>query len=229
MLSYAGRVSQPRAQPIPVRIGGFGGVAGLVRYLREQAVTHLVDATHPFAQQMSQHAQAAVQQAGIPLLALTRPCWQPVAGDRWESVPDMQAAVAALAGPPRRVLLALGRLHCAEFAAQPQHHYILRLVDAPAEPPPLPLPQHTVVLARGPFDIEGDIELMRRHAVEVVVAKNAGGSGADAKLHAARALGLPVILVERPALPPRREAFRVEEVLHWLDHSVDASAADRGV
>lgn len=220
-------MSQPRAQPIPVRVGGFGGIAGLVRYLREQAVTHLVDATHPFAAQMSRHAKAAALEAGIPLVALSRPCWQAGPGDRWQCVPDMQGAVAALAGPPQRVLLAVGRLHCAEFAAQPQHHYLLRVVDAPAEP--LPLPQHTLVLARGPFDVGGDIALMRRHAVQVVVAKNAGGSGADAKLHAARALGLPVILVERPALPQRREAFSVEEVLHWLDHPAGASAAERGV
>lgn len=227
MLSYAGRVSQPRAQPIPVRIGGFGGVPGLVRYLHEQAVTHLVDATHPFAAQMSHHAIAAAAQTGVPLLALTRPAWRAGPGDRWQRVADIAAAVAALAGPPRRILLALGRLHCADFAAQPQHHYILRLVDPPAGA--LALPQHTVIVARGPFDLEGDLALMRTHAVEVVVAKNAGGEAAQAKLQAARCLGLPVILVERPVIAPRREAASVEEVLHWLDHSDPGRDVARGV
>lgn len=220
-------MSQPKAQPIPVRVGGFGGIPGLVRYLREHAVTHLVDATHPFAAQMSRHAQAAAQQAGIHLLALTRPAWQAGPGDRWESVPDIDGAVAALAGRPRRVLLAVGRLHCAEFAAQPQHHYVLRLVDTPAEP--APLAQHTVIVSRGPFDVSGDLALMRRHRVDIVVAKNAGGSGAEAKLHAARALGLPVVMVERPASAHRRAVSSVSEVLQWLDHGEIGTDTDRGV
>lgn len=227
VLSYAGRVSQPRAQPIPVRIGGFGGVAGLVRYLHEQAVTHLVDATHPFAAQMSHHAIAAAAQTGVHLLALSRPAWRAGPGDRWHMVPDIAAAVAALAGAPKRVLLALGRLHCAEFATQPQHHYILRLVDPPASA--LALPQHTVIVARGPFDLEGDLALMRTHGVEVVVAKNAGGGAAHAKLQAARCLGLPVVMVERPVIAPRREARSVEEVLHWLDHAHLGRETARGV
>lgn len=220
-------MSQPKAQPIPVRVGGFGGIPGLVRYLHEHGVTHLVDATHPFAVQMSRHAEVAAQQAGIPLLSLTRPGWQAGPGDRWQSVPDIDGAVAALAGPPKRVLLAVGRLHCAEFAAQPQHHYVLRLVDAPADPPRLP--QHTVVVSRGPFDVSGDLALMRRHRVDVVVAKNAGGSGAEAKLHAARVLGLPVVMVERPASAHRREVSSVSEVLQWLDHGESGTQVDRGV
>lgn len=227
VLSYAGRVSNPKAQPIAVRIGGFGGVPGLVQYLHEQRVTHLVDATHPFAAQMSRHAIAAAQHAGVPLLALTRPAWRPGPGDRWQPVADIAAAVAALAGPAKRVLLAVGRQHCAEFAAQPQHHYILRLVDAPASPPVLP--QHTVIVSRGPFEVIGDLALMRRHGVDIVVAKNAGGTGAEAKLHAARSLGLPVVMVQRPAMAHRREASCVEEVLHWLDHSQGARDAVRGV
>jgi precorrin-6A/cobalt-precorrin-6A reductase len=227
VLSYAGRVEQPKAQPIAVRIGGFGGVTGLVRYLREHAVTHLVDATHPFAAQMSSHAIAAAAQAGVPLLALTRPPWQPGPGDRWKPVADIRAAVAALDGPPKSVLLALGRMHLAEFAAQAQHHYVLRLVETPASPPPLP--RHTVVVARGPFDVEGDTALMRQHRVDLVVAKNAGGTGAQAKLQAARNLGLPVVMVERPAIAARREVGSVAAVLQWLDHPECGSGAERGV
>lgn len=231
VLSYAGRVASPRAQPVPVRVGGFGGAAGLARHLRDHAVTHLVDATHPFAARMSANAVAAGADAGVPLLALTRPAWRPDAGDDWTTVPDMDAAVAALDGPPRRVLLALGRLHLAEFAVRPQHHYVLRLVDPPETPPPLP--RHTVVVARGPFDVAGDIALLRAHRIDLVVCKNAGGTGADAKLHAARALGLPVLMVARPPLPARSEVSSVADVLRWLDdaslHAPAPRGAERGV
>ncbi|HWH75053.1 MAG TPA: cobalt-precorrin-6A reductase [Methylibium sp.] len=234
VLSYAGRVAEPRPQPIPVRVGGFGGVPGLVRHLREHGVTHVVDATHPFAAQMSARAVAACAQAGVPLIALTRPAWQPGPGDRWQMAADLPAAVAALDGPQRRVMLALGRLHLDAFAAAPQHHYVLRLVDPPDGPPPLP--RHSIVVSRGPFDVAGDIALMREHRVERVVCKNAGGSGAQAKLHAARELGLPVLMVARPPMPARREVGTVDEVLQWLDAghgpdpSHDASAgAKRGV
>ncbi|MDB5941953.1 MAG: Cobalt-precorrin-6x reductase, partial [Ramlibacter sp.] len=167
----------------------------------------------------------AAAQAGVPLLALTRPPWQPGPGDRWQPVADIRAAVAALERPARTVLLALGRMHLAEFAAQPQHHYVLRLVDAPASQPPLP--QHTVVVARGPFDVEGDTALMRQHRVDLVVAKNAGGTGAQAKLQAARSLGLPVVMVERPVIAARREVGSVAAVLQWLDHS--GTGTERGV
>ncbi len=233
VLSYAGRVAQPKAQPIAVRVGGFGGVAGLVAHLRRERVSHLVDATHPFAAQMSRHAVEAAAQAGVPLLALSRPPWQPGPGDRWCEVDSIGAAVAALAGPPQRVMLALGRLHLTDFAAQPQHHYLLRLVDAPEAPPPLP--RHTVLVARGPFDVAGDTALLQAHGIERIVCKNAGGSGAQAKLLAARALGLPVLMVQRPVIAARHTVASVAEALQWLDHR-DASeggsedtGADRGV
>lgn len=231
VLSYAGRVAKPKAQPIPMRVGGFGGVPGLVRYLRDQGVTHLVDATHPFAAQMSSNAVAACAQTGVPLLALTRAAWQPGPGDRWQILADLPAAVAALSGPPQRIMLALGRMHLAAFAAQSQHHYVLRLVDVPDSP--LPLPQHTTIVSRGPFDLAGDTALMREHRVDIVVCKNAGGTGAQAKLHAARGLGLPVVMVARPLPPARQEVTRVDQVLQWLGHAPDHlnswGDAERGV
>ncbi len=209
-----GRVERPRPQPVAVRIGGFGGVDGLVAWLAENRVSHVVDATHPFAARMSANAVAAAARAGVPLIALTRPPWVAGPGDDWRPVPDIAGAVAALDGARLRVMLAIGRMHLAAFAARPQHFYLLRLVDAPAAPPPLP--DHAVVVDRGPFTEAGDLALMRRHGIGVVVAKNAGGSGAVAKLAAARRLGLPVILIDRPAMPPRREARSVAEVLDWL-------------
>ena len=210
-LSYMGRVERPKPQPIPTRIGGFGGVPGLIAYLHDQQITHVIDATHPFAAQMSANAVHACAATGTPLLALTRPAWQPEPGDRWQAVPDMPAAVAALAGPPRRVLSAIGRMHLAEFAAQPQHHYHLRLVDAPSEPPPLP--DHAITLDRGPFSAEADEALLKTNRIDLIVAKNAGGSGSVSKLVAARALGLPVLMIDRPILPQRRETHDPAEAL----------------
>ncbi|MBO9396273.1 cobalt-precorrin-6A reductase [Shimia sp. R9_2] len=213
VFSYAGRVAKPKEQPLPTRVGGFGGVDGLATYLRDNSITHVVDATHPFAAQMSWNAYHACAQEGVELIALTRPVWQAQVGDDWRHVADIEGAVAALDGAEKRVLLALGKLNLPAFAAQPQHHYILRLVDQPETPPAVP--HHTVVVARGPFDVAGDRALMEQHGVEAVVCKNAGGIGAEAKLHAARALNIPVIMIDRPKLPPRAAVATSEEILAW--------------
>ncbi|MEC3909075.1 cobalt-precorrin-6A reductase [Sphingobium sp. CR2-8] len=225
-LSYAGRTENPRAQPVPVRVGGFGGVAGLTDYLRDHSVTHLVDATYPFAATMSGHTAEAARRAGVAHIALTRRAWEPVAGDCWTRVADIDGAVTALTGQARRVMLALGRMHVEAFAAQPQHHYLLRFVDAPERPPGLP--HHTLIVDRGPFTAAGDSALMQAHTIDLVVCKNAGGSGAEAKLIAARALGLPVLMIDRPAVPGRVEVYRPEDVLVWLGHYAE-SKAERGV
>jgi precorrin-6A/cobalt-precorrin-6A reductase len=212
--SYAGRTEAPMGQPIHMRVGGFGGVEGLRAYLQAEGITQVIDATHPFAAQMSTNAVAACEAEGVPLIALERAPWVAGEGDRWQRVANMAAAVEALAGPPRRVFLAIGRQHLEPFSAQPQHHYLLRLVDAPTGP--LHLPQATVVVARGPFDVAGDTALLRAHGTEMVVAKNAGGKGAVAKIAAARALGLTVVMIDRPVIPPRRIAQSVAEVMAWL-------------
>lgn len=220
-LSYAGRVARPKPQPVPMHVGGFGGVEGLAEHLTREGITHVVDATHPFAVQMSANAVAACAVTDVPLVALTRLAWRPEPGDNWQRVPDIPAAVAALDGPPRSVMLAIGRMHLDAFAAQPQHRYLLRFVDPPKVPPPLP--NHHVIVDRGPFTVAGDNALMRAHGVDLIVSKNAGGSGADAKLSAARALGLPVLMIDRPPLADRPEVHSVDEVLHWLH------GTDRGV
>ena len=212
--SYAGRTDAPVTQPLPVRVGGFGGVPGLVGYLKAEGITHLIDATQPFAAQISRNAVAACEAAGVPLIALEREPWQARPGDRWTHVPDIAGAVAALGEAPRRVFLAIGRQTLDPFAAAPQHHYLLRLVDPPTEP--LPLPRAEAVIARGPFTVEGDRTLLERHRIEVIVAKNAGGTGAEAKLIAARELGLPVVLIDRPVVPERPAARSVAEVMAWL-------------
>jgi precorrin-6A/cobalt-precorrin-6A reductase len=213
--SYAGRTEAPVAQPLPVRVGGFGGAAGLVDYLRAEGISHVIDATHPFAAQMSQNAVDACAETAVPLVALEREPWQAGEGDRWTPVPDLVGAVTALGEAPRRVFLAIGRQTLEAFAGAPQHHYLLRLVDPPTEP--LPLPRAEAVIARGPFDVAGDLALLKDHRIEVIVAKNAGGAGAEAKLVAARELGLPVILIDRPWVPERRVARTVAEVMAWLN------------
>ena len=216
VFSYAGRTARPAAQPLPCRIGGFGGVSGLVDYLRREGITHVVDATHPFAAQMSTNAVRACAEAGVGLVAFERPAWQPQTGDHWVHVADMAGAVAALPEAGARVFLAIGKQHVAEFAAKPKNHYLLRLVDAPEAP--LSLPDATVIVARGPFEAAGDEALMRQHKVTHIVAKNAGGAGAEAKLSAARTLSLPVVMIDRPKVPARPVLGTVAEVMRWLEH-----------
>ncbi|MDQ0507159.1 cobalt-precorrin-6A reductase [Xanthobacter agilis] len=216
-VSFAGRVERLPPQPLPQRVGGFGGVEGLAAYLRAHRVTHVIDATHPFAARMSANAIAACAQTGVPLVALTRAPWAPVPGDRWIRVCDIAGAVAALERPAARVMLAVGRMHLAEFAPNPQHFYLLRLVEAPKEA--FPFPDHHVVVDRGPFSAQADRCLMEGHDISLVVSKNSGGTGAYAKIAAARALGLPVIMIDRPAQAPRAEVESVEAVLDWVAHA----------
>lgn len=216
-ISFAGRVARPVRQPLPQRVGGFGGVTGLSAYLRTENITHVVDATHPFAAQMSQNAVAACTEAGVPLAALTRAPWSQEPDDLWTSVPDMAGAVAALDRPAVRVMLAIGRMHLSLFALHPQHFYLLRLVDAPDAA--LSFPDHHIEVDRGPFNMENDLALMRAHRISLIVSKNAGGSGAYAKLRAARALNLPVIMIDRPKMPDRYELHEVRAVLDWVSHA----------
>lgn len=223
-LSLAGRVERPMPMPLPTRIGGFGGVDGLKTYLQNTAITHVIDATHPFAARMSMHAVQTCRTLGLPLLGLTRPGWDKQMGDTWQHVPDMAGAVAALDRPAARVFLAIGRMHIAEFATRPQHHYVLRLVDPPDGV--LPLPKADIIVAKGPFSQVDDIGLLHERDIDIVVSKNSGGTGAYAKIAAARQLGLPVIMIDRPVQPARQEVHSIPDVMTWLRHS---TATDLGV
>ena len=202
-LSLAGRTERPLPQMTPgagsVRNGGFGGVDGLARYLADARVDAILDATHPFAARMSVNAAEAAQRCGVPLVALRRPAWTPVPGDRWHEVESIAAAAATLGEAPQTVFLTIGRQEVAAFRAAPAHRYIIRSID-PVAPGDLP-PRAETILARGPFDVAAETALLRDHAITVVVAKNAGGSDTYGKIAAARACGLPVILVRRPAVP----------------------------
>jgi precorrin-6A/cobalt-precorrin-6A reductase len=229
-LSLAGRTAAPAPLPVPVRIGGFGGAAGLAAWLGAEAIDLLIDATHPYAAQISANAAAAAALAQVPLLALDRPAWVAVDGDRWSEVAGMAAAVQALGTAPCRVFLALGRNELVPFAAAPQHFYLIRSVD-PVEPP-LAVPDAVYLTGRGPFDEADERELLRRHRIDVIVAKNGGCAATYGKIAAARSLGLPIIMLARPArthMPVSVPVVTsVEEALVRLDH-VLASEAARGV
>ncbi|MGY3610324.1 MULTISPECIES: cobalt-precorrin-6A reductase [unclassified Bradyrhizobium] len=213
--SYGGRTRAPAEQPLPIRIGGFGGPPGLADYIRQEGITHVVDATHPFAAEMSRNAVAACAATGTPLLALERASWTKVPGDNWIEVADIASAVAALPESRARVFLAIGRQHIAPFAAKPQHAYTLRFVDPPESALPF---DANVIVSRGPFTLEGELEMMRQRGIAWIVARNSGGDGARAKIDAARALGLPVMMLSRPQLPDRLRVKSVAEVMQWLGH-----------
>jgi precorrin-6A/cobalt-precorrin-6A reductase len=225
VLSYAGRTENPTAPPIAWRVGGFGGIHGLVDYLRAENIARVIDATHPFAAQMSANAITACAVANVPLLALERAPWQRTSGDRWIEVDNIVAAAEALSATPRRVFLGIGRQYLDVFAAHPQHHYLVRLVDPPRAP--LPLPETDVIVARGPFDLAGDRAMLMDHRIDIVVARNAGGDAAYAKIEAARALGLSVVMIRRPFIPAREKVEGVADVLRWLGH--DLAPTERGV
>ncbi len=215
-LSLAGRVREPAPQPLPLRVGGFGGVEGLGTYLREEGIQVLVDATHPFAAAMSANARAAARMTGVPLLDAGRGGWMPEPGDRWTEVPTMAEAARALGVMPRRVFLTVGRLQLAAFVRAPQHHYLVRSIDPVGEGHGLA--DACFVTARGPFAVEDEAALMGEHGIDVLVTKNSGGTASFAKIAAARRLGLPVVLVR----PPESSGARlgVDSVLAAIDRLI---------
>ncbi len=213
ILSLAGRTRQPVLPSIAHRIGGFGGVAGLVAWLRAENIAALVDATHPFARRMSFHVAEAAAACGLPILALRRPAWQPGPEDDWQEYDDHAGILAALGAAPRRVFLTVGRLEVPAYAAAPQHFYLVRSID-PVEPPPLPRAEW--ITARGPFSQAGETALLRQHGIDCVVSKNSGGSATEAKLLAARALHLPVLLLRRPAKPALPGVATAAAAMAWL-------------
>ncbi|MET9358187.1 cobalt-precorrin-6A reductase [Streptomyces sp. NPDC006617] len=196
--SLAGRVSAPRTPPGEVRVGGFGGAEGLAAWLREHAVDLLVDATHPFAGTITRNAAHAAATARVPLLALRRPGWRPVEGDVWHEAGSLAEAAALLPALGRRVFLTTGRMGLAAFAALADPWFLVRSVDAPEAPCP---PRMEVLLDRGPFTLDGERELLRRHRIDVLVTKDSGGAATAPKLTAAREAGLPVLVVRRPPVP----------------------------
>lgn len=196
--SLAGRVDNPHLPVGRVRVGGFGGPAGLARWLVRNHVGVVIDSTHPFAERISVSAAEAARATRIPLIALHRPEWERVRGDDWIEVADMAEAATVARDRFRRPFLTIGRQQLAPFAGDPEGFYLIRCVEPPSGPLP---PNHKVILSRGPYDVAGERKIMRDWAVDCVVTKNSGGDATYAKIEAARDLRKPVIMVRRPALP----------------------------
>ena len=211
--SLAGRVAHPRAPQCETRIGGFGGIDGLIHYLRDHTIDALIDATHPFAAQISRNAVEASRQSGAPLIAFTRPPWALVPGDRWSMVADMAAAADLVAQRGGRAFLSIGRQEVAAFAGCKDTDFVIRSIEPPDEPLP---PRCELLLARGPFCVEDELELFGRRRINLLVTKNSGGSATYAKIEAARRLKIEVIMVERPIVSGQQAIYKVEEVLKWL-------------
>jgi precorrin-6A/cobalt-precorrin-6A reductase len=217
--SLAGRTREPAPLPGATRSGGFGGIEGLIRFIREEKIDVVIDATHPYAEQISRHAVVASRSTGVPLVRLERPPWPRQAGDRWALVDSVVEAARVLPDYGRRAFLTVGGKELQAFANMDRMWFLVRLVDAPLEP--LPLLHAQVVTGRGPFTAEDERKLLQQHRIDMIVAKNSGGDATYGKIAAARALGLPVILVRRPVPPfdlPAAAIFATpEDVIAWLD------------
>jgi precorrin-6A/cobalt-precorrin-6A reductase len=220
--SLAGRTALPMAITGNVRIGGFGGADGLATYLRDHAVCALIDATHPFADQISAHARLACESAGVPRLMLLRPPWRRHDLDRWIEVDDLAGAAAVVAKLGRRVWLTVGAADLAAFADVVEARFLVRMISAPRTR--LPLKFHEIVLGRGPFSLAEERHVLHRHAIDVLVCKASGGAATEAKLIAAREASLPVVMVRRPAPEPGASAETVAAALDWLEGIIEAAA-----
>jgi precorrin-6A/cobalt-precorrin-6A reductase len=217
--SLAGLGRVPADLACAVRVGGFGGIDGLARYLRDEKIALVVDATHPYAAQMSRHAHAACAQTRVPLWAVRRPAWAPQAGDDWRDAADWRGVVERIAGY-RRPLFTLGREPLAHLDEIPaSQHWTIRCLDAhPGNA------RASIVDARGPFDLAGERALFDAADVDIVVSKNSGGRATEAKLAVARERGLPVVMLMRPALPDADRVFddaasARDALSHWLHPS----------
>ncbi len=226
ILSLAGRTKNPLPYATQMRIGGFGGAQGLATFLREQRIDALVDATHPYATQISMNAIAAADAAGVMRVRLQRPEWRAIEGDTWLDVGSVAEAAASIGAKPRVVFVALGRQELAPLIAAPQHRYIIRSVDPVT--PPLNVPDARYILARGPFRQSAEYEMLAEHNVDCMIAKNSGGDATYGKIAAARALQIPVLLIRRA---PLFDAFSVDDVdraVALIDHGLSNPLRDRG-
>lgn len=211
--SLAGRTQQPRTPAGLLRVGGFGGVTGLASYLRQEKIDAVVDATHPFAVQMTEQAAIASQTCNIPRLMLVRPAWMPQEGDRWLSVPTLAAAAEILPDLAQRIFLAIGRQDLMTFAHLKDRWFLMRLVEVP--PADTVLPSGEILYGRPPFTVEQERAWMLEYRIDALVSKNSGGA-TDAKLQVARELGLTVVMVERPLLPEGPQVSTAAEAVEWV-------------
>jgi precorrin-6A/cobalt-precorrin-6A reductase len=221
--SLAGRVSNPALPAGEVRVGGFGGAAGLAAWARAEGVGAVIDATHPFAETISAHAVEACARAGLPLLRLARPAWTPRDGDDWHDAGSLDEAAALLPKLGTRVFLTTGRQGLAAFAALDRLWFLIRCVDPPGGPMPA---SREVLLARGPYERESERGLMLRHGIDVLVTKNSGGPLTEGKLDAARDLGIPVVMISRPAAAAAESVTAVSDAVRWVESQLAGGSGD---
>lgn len=216
--SLAGRTKEPAEPAGDVRIGGFGGAAGLAGYLERESIGLVIDATHPFAAQMAANAARACAEAGVPRLKLLRAPWRAGAGDQWRDVPDMAAAARAVGEIGTRVFLSVGRQDLSAFAGLEHVWFLVRSIEPLAAPSPLAA--YTAIQGRGPFTEEAEAALLRTHRIDLLVTKNSGGAATYAKIAAARTLGLPVVMIARPQAPSGETAATVEAAVAWVEEKL---------
>ncbi len=212
--SLAGRTPKPNIPLVgQVRMGGFGGVEGLVNYLKAEAIDLLIDMTHPFAAQITSNAAIAAQEVGIPRLLFCRPAWEPLQGDRWMIAADLDAAAALFPALADRVFLTIGRQELGAFAKVADCWFLMRMIT----PPDLvEMPTGDVLLDQGPFDLINETKILRDYGIGAIVSKNSGGNAAYAKIVAARDLGLPVVMIPRPLLPAGEVVSEISAVMSWV-------------
>ncbi|MEA5618371.1 cobalt-precorrin-6A reductase [Cronbergia sp. UHCC 0137] len=214
IISLAGRTREPSTPAGEVRVGGFGGVEGLTNYLRQMKIDVLVDATHPFANQISWHGANAATTVGIPRLMLVRPAWEKLEDDTWLEVGNITDAAAILENQAKRVFLTIGRQEIASFADLEGIWFLMRMIDPPISD--TIIPDGLVLCDRGPFSLENEREILTKHQIDTIVSKNSGGNATYAKIIAARELGIKVVMVNRPLIPPGEQVADVESAVTWL-------------
>ena len=215
--SLAGRTQHPATPIGSIRVGGFGGAAGLADYLRDRQVDAIIDATHPFAAQITWNAAAAAIAVKIPHLMFIRPAWEKTIGDRWIEVASHEAAAAVLPALAQRIFLTIGRQELAAFAHLDQW-FLMRMIDPPASD--VPVPNGLLLLERGPFALDEERSLLLKHSIGAIVSKNSGGDATYAKIIAARELEIPVVMVQRSPLPTGAQVANLTEALNWLQSTL---------
>ncbi|MHA1564000.1 MAG: cobalt-precorrin-6A reductase [Alphaproteobacteria bacterium] len=219
--SQAGRTRHPREPAGTLRIGGFGGVTGLAAYLVDQQIDMVIDATHPFAQQISANARAACHRVDCPRLILARPPWRRRTGDDWRGVDNAAAAAAMVASLGSRVFLTLGHRDLPAFAGLTDHWFLIRVIEQPHD---LAISRHLIVTGRGPFDLAAERTLMHDHRIDVLVTKASGGAATAAKLIAAREAGLPVVMIRRPLSEPGEQVDSLAAACLWVSRTLGLEA-----
>ncbi len=212
--SLAGRTNEPGAIASPIRVGGFGGETGLAEYLQTMKIDLLIDATHPFAAQISWNAANAASTVGIPFLMLVRPVWRRSSLDNWIEVESIDQALASIPATAARIFLTIGRQQLAPFATLTDRWCLIRSIDPPAAD--LPLPPGKMLLDRGPFSLAQELQLLKDEQIDAIVSKNSGGEATYAKIMAARELNLPVVMVQRPMMPEGKQVEHVSDAIDWL-------------